>query len=628
MACTFAIRPPTGRGITWGRQRSAALFLAAAVAVLPAAPAVMRAAAHAEGSSSVIVIKAAGAAGAQAEAAVRAAGGTVERELGIIHGFSARVPASSVPALDHAPGVASVSPDRTVHAETNTYSPTTDPGSLYNVTKATGAQQYWGAGYTGAGVGVALIDSGVAPVDGLTSAGKVVNGPDLSWESQNPSFAYLDTYGHGTHMAGIIAGRANAAVPGAYVNDSTDFVGMAPDAHLVSVKVADSHGTTDVSQVIAAVDWVVQHRNDNGLNIRVINLSYGTDTAQSYTIDPLAYAAEQAWNAGVFVVAAAGNGGFTDVQTSSLLDPAYDPNIMAVGASDTTVTPATVASFSSTGNAARFPDLVAPGAHVVSLRDPGSYIDQTYASTGAVTSTLFRGSGTSQATAVLSGAAALVIQQRPSITPNQLKALLDTTASPLRGMTPQQQGRGELDLSKALTAPVPGNPETSTPSSGTGSLDASRGSEHPMANGVALSGDQDIFGHAFNSAAIAPLEATGSTWSGGTWNGSTWSGSTWSGSTWSGSTWSGSTWSGSTWSGSTWSGSTWSGSTWSSCGWNGSTWSGSTWSGSTWSSCAWNGSTWSGSTWSGSTWSGSTWSGSTWSGSTWSDDAWADASWS
>jgi serine protease AprX len=613
MACTFAIRPPTGRGITWGRQRSAALFLAAAVAVLPAAPAVMRAAAHAEGSSSVIVIKAAGAAGARAEAAVRAAGGTVERELGIIHGFSARVPASSVPALNHAPGVASVSPDRAVRPESGTYSPTTDQGSLYNVTKATGAQQYWGAGYTGAGVGVALIDTGVVPVDGLTSSGKVVNGPDLSWESQNPSFTYLDTYGHGTHMAGIIAGRANAAVPGSYVNDSTDFVGMAPDARLVNVKVADSHGTTDVSQVIAAIDWVVQHRNDNGLNIRVINLSYGTDGPQNYTVDPLAYAAEQAWNAGIFVAAAAGNGG-SNPQTSSLLDPAYDPNIMAVGAADTTVTPATVAAFSSTGNADRSPDMVAPGAHVVSLRNPGSYIDQTYASTGAVTSSLFRGSGTSQATAVMSGAAALVIQQRPTITPSQLKALLGASATPLQGMTPQQQGHGELDLSKALTASVPATP-TASPSSGTGSLEASRGSEHPVRNGVALAGERDVFGHAFSSA--------GSTWSGGAWNGSTWSGGAWNGSTWSGSTWSGSTWSGSTWSGSTWS----------SCGWNGSTWSGSTWSGSTWSSCAWNGSTWSGSTWSGSTWSGSTWSGSTWSGSTWSgstwsDYAWADASWS
>jgi len=609
MACTFAIRPPKGRGITWGRQRSVALFLVAAVAALPAGPALMRAAAHTETSSSVIVIRAAGAAGAQAEAAVRAAGGTVERELGIIHGFTARVPASSVPALDRAPGVASVSPDRAIHPEASSYSPTTDQGSLYNVTKATGAQQYWGAGYTGAGVGVALIDTGVVPVDGLTSAGKVVNGPDLSFESQNPSLTYLDTYGHGTHMAGIIAGRANAAVPGSYVNDSTDFVGMAPDARLVSVKVADSHGTTDVSQVIAAIDWVVQHRNDNGMNIRVINLSYGTDGAQSYTVDPLAYAAEQAWNAGVFVAAAAGNGG-SNPQTSSLLDPAYDPNIMAVGAADTTVTPATVAAFSSTGNGARSPDIVAPGAHIVSLRDPGSYVDQTYSSTGAVTPSLFRGSGTSQATAVMSGAAALVIQQHPNITPNQLKALLATTATPI-----QQQGPGELSLAKALSAPVPGSANTPAPSSGTGSLDASRGSEHPVLNGIALTGERDVFGHAFNSA--------GSTWSGGTWNGSTWSDGAWNGSTWSGSTWSGSTWSGSTWSGSTWSGSTWS-----SCGWNGSTWSGSTWSGSTWSSCGWNGSTWSGSTWSGSTWSGSTWSGSTWSGSTWSDLAWANATWS
>jgi serine protease AprX len=605
-----AVRIRPGRGLTWGRQRPTALLVAAALAVLPLAPA-MQAAARGTERSSVIVIRAAGAAGARAEAAVRAVGGTVERQLGIIHGFTARVPASSVPGLQQAPGVSAVAPDRAVHAESAGYSPATDGGSMYNVTKDMGAQAYWGAGYTGAGVGVALIDSGVVPVDGLTGTGKVVNGPDLSWESQVPALAHLDTYGHGTHMAGIIAGRAGGATPGAYTNDSTNFIGVAPDARLVSVKVADQHGVTDVSQVIAAIDWVVRHRNDNGLNIRVINLSYGTDSSQSYLLDPLAFAAEQAWNAGVFVVAAAGNNGSTG--SGSLLDPAYDPNLMAVGAADETVSPNTVAAFSSTGNASRSVDLVAPGTHVVSLRDPGSYIDQTYGSTGGVTPSLFRGSGTSQATAVTSGAAALVIQQHPQITPDQLKALLSDTASPLPGMSAQQEGHGELNLANALGAPVPASGNRAGSSSGNGSLESARGSLHESLGGLALSGEQDIFGHPFDSSAMASQEAAGSTWSDGMWNGSTWSGSTWSGSTWSGSTWSGSTWSAASWPGSTWSGSTWSA----------ATWPGSTWSGSTWSAASWPGSTWSGSTWSGSTWSGSSWSGSTWSGGSWASSSWS-----
>ena len=127
-----------------------------------------------------------------------------------------------------------------------------------------------------------------------------MNGPDLSLESQNPSLQYLDTNGHGTFMAGIIGG--NDGQPGGYR-------GVAPDSRILSVKVGDADGGVDVSQVIAAIDWVVQHRHDNGMNIRVINLSYGTNSLQPYTVDPLAYAVEQAWKAGIVVVAAAGNTG-------------------------------------------------------------------------------------------------------------------------------------------------------------------------------------------------------------------------------------------------------------------------------------------------------------------------------
>jgi serine protease AprX len=167
--------------------------------------------------------------------------------------------------------------------------------------------------------------------------------------------------------------------------------------------------------------------------------------------------------------------------------------------------------------------------------------------------------------------------------------VLVDSAQHLAGQPATRQGAGELDLRAAMTqrADRDRGAGDGPRALGTGTLEGSRGSSHVSINGVALSGEQDIFGHAWDSAAMARAEAAGSTWSGGAWNGSTWSGSTWSGSTWSGSTWSGSTWSGSTWSGSTWSGSTWSGSTWSGSTWSGSTWSGSTWSGSTWSARSW-----------------------------------------
>jgi serine protease AprX len=169
-------------------------------------------------------------------------------------------------------------------------------------------------------------------VQGLTGPGKVVNGADLSFEGQLDGFRYLDTFGHGTHMAGIIAGRDDAVVPGREGNDNTNFMGIAPDAQILNVKVASSNGATDVSQVLAAIDWVVQHRNDNGMNVRVLNLSFGTDSTQSYVLDPLSYAAEVAWRKGIVVVAAAGNSQFGNNQ---LNNPAYNPHLLAVGANDT-----------------------------------------------------------------------------------------------------------------------------------------------------------------------------------------------------------------------------------------------------------------------------------------------------
>ena len=146
---------------------------------------------------------------------------------------------------------------------------------------------------------------------GSRQPGKVVYGPDLTLENGTPA-KNLDTYGHGTHMAGIIAGRDAAA--DTVSGNSADFVGMAPDSRIVSIKVADAKGQTDVSQAIAAIDWVVQNRNKNGLNIRVLNMSFGTDGVQGYLLDPLAYAAEQAWHKGIVVVVAVGNEGFGTAQ--------------------------------------------------------------------------------------------------------------------------------------------------------------------------------------------------------------------------------------------------------------------------------------------------------------------------
>ncbi len=432
-----------------------------------------------------------------------------------------------------------------------------------------------------------------------------MNGPDLSFESQSPDRRYLDTYGHGTHLAGIITGRARGADAGNYDGDTTTFLGMAPDSRIVSVKVADAHGATDVSQVIAAIDWVVQHRRDNGLNIRVLNLSYGTKSTQDPSVDPLAYAAEVAWRKGIVVVAAAGNRGYA--ATGSLTNPASDPWVLAVGSADTHGTTSllddTVSDFSSSSNWGRnfqpdrMVDLVAPGSHIISLRDAGSQIDIKHGDTGRVGDKFFRGSGTSQAAAVVSGAAALILSQRPSLKPDEVKRLLTVSATPINAQE-VSQGNGELNLLAALATPnwiVLGYTQARfiDRGDGSGSLDASRGDNALEMDDVALTGERDIFGHWFNSSTMAAAEAAATSWSGtGIWNGNTWAGNSWSGNSWACTTWLGNSWSGNSWSSIDWSGNTWSGNSWSGNSWSDNDWTGNSWSGNSWSNDNWSSSGW------------------------------------
>ena len=487
----------------------------------------------------------------------RAAGGIL-RHAGIRIGL----------ALSLALGVMGVSAGAS-WGRSASYDPNSDVNSMASTTLYSGAQAWWNAGYTGKGVDVALIDSGVAPVQGLNQPGKVLNGPDLSLESQDPSLQYLDTYGHGTFMAGLIAGNDDSSAASYAGAPASVYRGMAPDARIISLKVASADGGTDVSQVIAAIDWVVQHAHDPGLNIRVINLSYGTNSTQSYRVDPLAAAAEQAWKHGIVVVAAAGNTGFQrGANAPGIADPGYDPYVIAVGGSDSMGTPTTrddqVASYSASASTgfARSPDFVAPSAHLQGLRDPGSWIDTNHPE-GQLDDRYFRGSGTSQAAAITSGAVALILQKYPNLTPDGVKKFLETYADQLRGSGPHVQGAGELRLGPMLAAFPPAFSAQLFPASlGNGKLEASRGQDHLTLNGVELTGEQDIFGAPVDTGSLAAAEASGSSWSGGVWNGNTWTGSSWSGSSWSGSSWSGSSWSGSSWSGSSWSGETWADASW------------------------------------------------------------------
>jgi serine protease AprX len=349
----------------------------------------------------------------------------------------------------------------------------------------------------GRGVDVALVDSGVVPVGSLAEPGRVVYGPDFSSERRDADLRNLDTFGHGTHLAGLIAGR------------DPRFAGVAPGARLVSVKIAGADGETNLGRVLAALDWIRRNHDADGYNIRVVNLSLGVP-GDDYRSDVLAWAVEQLWKEGIVVVAAAGNQG---VFTRTLDMPADDPFVIAAGASDTrgTVDPRDdrVADFSSRSRW-RAPDFVAPGTNVVSLRVPGSTLDSEF-SGARVESRFFRGSGTSQAAAITSGLAARLISARPWLVPDQVKALLADGAVDLPDPR-SADGAGRIDLRRTLALPTPDRDEVRqrwAPS--VLDLDKLR---------AELDGEDD------------PALGPGAQWSGRRWSGRRWSGRRWSGAKW------------------------------------------------------------------------------------------------
>ena len=510
---------------------------------------------------------------------VDSVGGLVTGALSFINGAVTDLTSAQVSSLAAQPGIV-VTPDLTLSVAGG-FEKARDaraPAAVFP--EDSGASQLWAQGDNGSGVNVAVVDTGI---DNLPDfAGRLLPGVDLSGEG-NPN---LDSYGHGTFVAGLIAGD------GASSNGT--YSGEAPGAGLVPVKVAGASGQTHMATVISGIGWVISHRQSE--HIGVLNLSLGVQPVESTVIDPLDQAVEAAWNAGITVVVSAGNAGPFN---GTILSPGDDPLVITAGALDdqgqTVPSAASMATFSSVGptnpDGWFKPDLVAEGAHVVSLRAPGSTVDTANPS-ARIGAGNFVGSGTSFSSAIVSGAAALLLADHPGLSPNAVKGALLDSALPGPVGNPFVDGHGQLDVAAAAGDSAVLNQATDGGGGVLGGilggLLGSRGT--PMGTTVSL----------------------GTTWKTSSWNGSQWNGSSWSGSQWNGSQWNGSSWSGSSWSDAYWSGSQWNGSQW-----NGSSWSGSQWNGSSWSGSQWNGSQWNGSQWNGSSWSGSQWNGSQWNGSQW-----------
>jgi serine protease AprX len=325
--------------------------------------------------------------------------------------------------------------------------------------------------------------------------------------------------------------------------------------------------------VIAGIDWATAHRNDDPKNpIKVMVLAYGTDGTQKYTVDPLSAAVENAWRAGITVFVAGGNGGIN----AKLLNPATDPFVIAVGALDdngsATWADDKIADFSSGGNSARTLDLISAGRSLVSLRAPGSYIDTNYSSARLGTG-YFVGSGSSQAAAVAGAVAADLLELFPNLTPNQIKSVFTYSAQYITGSN--KTNYYVLDIYRAWRAysrnpnsyNINNSVQRFTPSSGTGTLEGSRGSVHISDGTAQLTGENDIFG-AFSTRSWATASAAQKAWNGGAWMGHDWTATGYTPAVSGLNSWTGRAWSGRAWSGRAWSGQSWTSVSWQNAGWS------------------------------------------------------------
>src|SRR5271165_4764694 len=483
---------------------------------------------------------------------IRMSGGAVVRDLALVKSVTAQVPSSALAALSEDDAVVYISPDRPVRSHMN------------NAAPAVLASYAWSLGLDGSGIGVAVIDSGIHNVDDLADSSgqsRIVYSLDLVGGGTD------DGYGHGTHVAGIIGGNGkDSTCPTCDVA----IRGIAPNVNLINLRALDNTGAGTDSTVIAAIEAAIQLKDT--YNIRVINLSVGRPVYESYTQDPVCQAVEQAWQAGIVVVVSAGNDGRDNSMGTNgygtIEAPGNDPYVITVGAMNTKGTPDRIddvmTSYSSKGptigDSIVKPDLVAPGNRVVSLQEPGTLL-QTYPqnrpSTGYYmkgiiprpSSSYFTLSGTSMATGVVSGAAALMLQQDPTLTPDQVKARLMKTAYknlPLyttvvdAGATYNIQsdvftvGAGYLDLQAALSNldRAPG-----VAKSATAYYDASSGNVYFLADSTTPWGQSAMWGTSmvWGDSAFLPNSAM---WGGSPTPGSTAGGNAamWGGSPTPGST--------------------------------------------------------------------------------------------
>jgi len=436
---------------------------------------------------------------ARGRALVRSLGGRPGPGLHIINGLSATLTAGAARTLASEPQVHAVSLNSTLLQTSWRNTPT--PWQLSTTyDQSVHAPGMWRQS-TGRGVGVAVIDTGIT--------GDIPDFRTSRWDSDSRVIASAvvdpnastaaDTYGHGTAVAGLVAGNSHDRDDGDPLQDQ--YAGSAPNANLISIKVANDDGQATTLDALYGLQFAVDHKD--AYNIRVINMSFRSTDAESYKTDPLDAAAEQAWFDGITVVAAAGNMGTASDAVSYA--PGNDPYVITVGAVDDQGTADNsddvVASWSSQGttqDGIAKPDVVAPGAHIISTLAPSSDF-ATLCPNCVIDGSYFQVSGTSLAAPIVAGVAADLIADHPDWTPDMVKGALANTATQLPG------GAGEVNAWAA-----------------------------DQAGGDQLTSDQNLTPNTLIDPDTGSIDYNAASWSAGSWStaadplAASWSAASWS----------------------------------------------------------------------------------------------------
>lgn len=495
---------------------------------------------------------------------------------------------------------------------------------------------------SGAGVQVAVVDTGVDPSADI----------DVSEHVNVSGGPAGDGLGHGTFMAGLVAG------------DDADFGGVAPAAEVFDVQVAAQDGSTNLSTVLAGLQAVADKRAVEP-SLQVAMLALSTESPLPPWLDPLTRALDRLWTRGVTVVVASGNDGVGEVSS-----PATDPVLLVVGAQDEVDTAVidddTVADFSSYGRAfgQKRPDIVAPGVSLISTSATGSsaYLENPDSRVG---DGFLKGSGTSMSAAVTAGALATLVAVRPELGPDQVKRLVVGTANRTRELRKKTgAGSGALDLAAALSTQISDVPplpqeQASAPLFGPAEVDEALWAEFAAAwesgdlRAVAAAWAQMTVqtrkwaANAWSmSALLRALQSEDNTFDGRRWAGRRWAAEQWEGRRWANDAWVGRRWANEKWLARVWEGRRWAGRRWAATDWLSFAWTlresavdpemedlwideqweGRRWAGRRWAAQDWVGRRWASDAWDGRRWADFSWDGRRWADGEWTGRRWADFS--